>query len=62
MSEESVLSLIDLILKTKTNKSNNPIPDAYNKLNVSQKVVSLILGLTDIIDEQTWGKKEDKFV
>ena len=43
MSEESVLSLI-FNFETKTNKSNNPIPDAYNKLNVSQKVVSLILG------------------
>ena len=62
LSEKSVLSLLDLILKTKINKLKNPIPEAYNKLNVSHKVVSLILGLNDIIDEQTWGKKEDKFV
>ncbi len=57
LNSENVLSMINVITKNFSSLKNSPIPDAYNQINVSNKVVNIILGMRDIVDFNTWGRK-----
>ena len=54
LEPDSVLRSVDLITKD-INKS--PMPTDYAPLNVSSKVVRIILGMNNVVDELVWGKK-----
>ena len=40
----------------------SPMPNEYSAMNVSSKVVRIILGMNKVIDERVWGDPDKKHV
>lgn len=57
LSSVNVLNMIEVVKKNSPSLKNSPIPDAYNQINVSNKVTNIILGMRDIVDFNSWGRK-----
>lgn len=56
ITEKSICQSLDLLINTKINKASPTLPDDYNDINVSEKVVRIIQSYTDIINKSIWGK------
>ncbi len=60
--KEDVLRAVKLVMEDPVDFTKSPAPDAYKQREVSKKVVQIILGMTRVVDEQTWGRPEEKFI
>ena len=62
LEPESVLKSVEIITTDPIDLEKSPIPSEYTPLNVSGKVVRIILGMTKVVDERVWGDPDKKFV
>lgn len=62
LEPESVLKSVEIATTDPVNLERSPMPVEYSPLNVSGKVVRIILGMTKVIDELVWGDPDKKFV
>jgi len=62
LGPESVTQAVELITSDSIDPIESPMPEAYQALNVSGKVLRIILGMTKLIDEQVWGDPNLKHV
>ncbi len=60
--KEDVLRAVKLVVEDPIDFTKSPAPEAYRQREVSKKVVRIILGMTRVIDEQVWGRSENKFI
>ena len=59
---ESVLKSVEVCTSDPVITEKSPVPFEYTPLNVSSKIVRIILGMTKVIDERVWGDPDKKFV
>ena len=57
LNEKNVIRMIDFVIKNFSEIQKNPLPEAYNQINISNKFLNIILGMRDIADHSTWGDK-----
>jgi UDP-N-acetylglucosamine 2-epimerase len=62
LDPESVTRAARLMLADPVDPALSPMPEAYAPLNVSGKVVRIILGMAKVFDERVWGPPELKHV
>ncbi|MFH1370580.1 MAG: UDP-N-acetylglucosamine 2-epimerase (non-hydrolyzing) [Planctomycetota bacterium] len=62
LESESVLISVKIATSDPVNLEDSPMPTEYTPLNVSSKVVRIILGMNKVIDERTWGDPNKKHV
>jgi len=62
LEPESVLTSVKIATCEPVNLDESPMPWEYTPLNVSSKVVRIILGMNKVIDERTWGDPDKKHV
>ena len=62
LDPESVLTSVKIATSDPVNLDESPMPLEYTPLNVSSKVVRIILGMNKVIDEKTWGDPDKKHV
>jgi len=62
LEPEAVLRAVDLVTDDIINLETSPMPVEYSPLNVSSKVVRIILGMNKVIDELVWGDPDKKYV
>ena len=62
LEPEAVLMGVDLVTDDIIKLKNSPMPVEYLPLNVSSKVVRIILGMNKVIDELVWGDPDKKHV
>jgi UDP-N-acetylglucosamine 2-epimerase (non-hydrolysing) len=62
LEKESVLRAVEIITKDRVDLAVSPMPEAYLPLNVSGKIVRIILSMTKVVDEKVWGDPEKKHV
>jgi UDP-N-acetyl-L-fucosamine synthase len=62
LDSDSVLCSVDMAVSEPIDLNLSPMPLEYQPLNVSSKVVKIILGMTKIIDERVWGDPDKKYV
>ncbi len=62
LDPESVLRSVEIAISDLVDLERSPMPHEYSPLNVSGKVVRIILGMTKVIDELVWGDPDKKFV
>lgn len=62
LEADSVLRAVEIVTSDPIDLSMSPMPEAYAPLNVSGKVVRIVLGMTKILDEKVWGDPDKKFV
>ena len=62
LDPESVTRAARLMLADPVDPALSPMPEAYTPLNVSGKVVRIILGMAKVFDERVWGPPELKHV
>lgn len=62
LEPEDVLRGVALVTEDKVNLHNSPMPIEYQPLNVSSKVVRIILGMNKVVDELVWGDPEKKYI
>ncbi|MCX5633509.1 MAG: UDP-N-acetylglucosamine 2-epimerase (non-hydrolyzing) [Phycisphaerae bacterium] len=62
LEPESVLTSVKIATSEPVNLNESPMPVEYTPLNVSSKVVRIILGMNKVIDERTWGDPNKKHV
>ncbi len=57
LNAKNVIRMIDFVIKNFSEVQKNPLPEAYNQVNISNKFLNIILGMRDIADHSTWGDK-----
>jgi len=62
LESDSVLRAVALVTEDKIDQTKSPIPTEYRTLNVSSKVVRIILGMNNVVDELVWGDPDKKHV
>ena len=62
LEPESVLTSVKIATSDPVNLAESPMPLEYTPLNVSSKIVRIILGMNKVIDERTWGDPDKKHV
>lgn len=62
LEPEDVLRAVALVTDDKINKLESPMPVEYQPLNVSSKVVRIILGMNKVVDELVWGDSDKKYI
>ena len=62
LEPESVLKSVEIVTTDPVDPKISPMPKEYEPLNVSGKVVRIILGMTKVMDERVWGDPEKKYV
>jgi UDP-N-acetylglucosamine 2-epimerase (non-hydrolysing) len=62
LEPESVLASVKIATSDPVNLEESPMPAEYTPLNVSSKIVRIILGMNKVIDEKTWGDPNKKHV
>jgi len=55
LEPESVLASVHVATSDPVNLAKSPMPDAYTALNVSSKIVRIIVGMTEVIRQRVWG-------
>jgi len=58
LDKESVLRNVTIAVEDHFNEKNAPMPEAYRPLNVSSKIVRIVVGMAKIIDKKVWGDKK----
>ncbi|MBN1894422.1 UDP-N-acetylglucosamine 2-epimerase (non-hydrolyzing) [bacterium] len=62
LDPESVLNSVHVATSDPIDTTRSPMPAEYIPLNVSAKVVRIILGMTKVMDEKVWGDADKKHV
>jgi UDP-N-acetylglucosamine 2-epimerase (non-hydrolysing) len=62
LDAESVVRCVELVTTERVDQRRSPMPEAYAPLDVSGKVVRIVLGMTKVVDELVWGDPDKKFV
>ena len=62
LEPESVLKSVEIVTTDPVDPKISPMPKEYEPLNVSGKVVRIIMGMTKVMDERVWGDPEKKYV
>ena len=62
LDPESVLRSVDIVTSDPVDLDISPMPTEYMPLNVSAKIVRIILGMTKVVDERVWGDPSRKYV
>lgn len=62
LEPDAVLRGVALVTDDKVNLKMSPMPNEYLPLNVSSKIVRIILGMNKVVDELVWGDPEKKYV
>lgn len=62
LEPESVLRAVKLVTEDRVDPEISPMPNEYLPLNISSKVVRIILGMNKVIDELVWGDPDKKFI
>jgi UDP-N-acetylglucosamine 2-epimerase len=55
LNPESVIRSVEILMSDPVDLERSPIPAEYLPLNVSGKVVRMILGMNDVVRERVWG-------
>ena len=55
LDPESVLASVYVATSDPVDFTRPPIPDAYTAMNVSSKIVRIIVGMTEVIRQRVWG-------
>jgi UDP-N-acetylglucosamine 2-epimerase (non-hydrolysing) len=58
----SVLASVEIATSDPVDLIKSPMPVEYTPLNVSSKIVRIIVGMTKLVDEKVWGDPEKKHV
>lgn len=58
LEPENVLRNVAIAVEDHFNPKIAPMPEAYTPLNVSSKVVRIVVGMAKIIDKKVWGEKK----
>jgi UDP-N-acetylglucosamine 2-epimerase (non-hydrolysing) len=58
LSPENVLRNVAIATDDPIDLEMSPMPSAYAPLNVSSKVVRIVVGMAEVIDQQVWGDKK----
>jgi UDP-N-acetylglucosamine 2-epimerase (non-hydrolysing) len=58
LDPESVLRNVAIATEDAVNQKIAPMPEAYSQLNVSSKVLRIVVGMTRIVDKRVWGDKK----
>ena len=61
LQKEDVLRAVRLVVEDPVDYNLSPAPEAYAQMEVSKKIVRIVLGMTRVIDEQVWGPADRKF-
>ena len=61
LEPEAVLRAVALVTDDKIDLEKSPMPAEYLPLNVSSKVVRIILGMNKVVDELVWGDPDKKY-
>jgi len=62
LEPESVMRSVEIITREPVDLRISPMPVEYTPLNVSGKVIRIILGMTKVLDELVWGDPDKKYV
>lgn len=62
LEPDAVLRAVALVTEDKVDLGKSPMPTEYTPLNVSSKVVRIILGMNKVIDELVWGDPDKKYI
>lgn len=62
LEPEAVLRAVALVTEDKVDLEKSPMPSEYLPLNVSSKVVRIILGMNKVVDELVWGDPDKKYI
>ena len=57
LDKESVLRNVSIAVEDHFNEKIAPMPEAYRPLNVSSKIVRIVVGMAKIVDKKVWGEK-----
>lgn len=58
LDKESVLRNVEIAVTDPVVAANSPMPLEYQPLNVSSKVLRIVVGMAKIIDKKVWGDKK----
>jgi UDP-N-acetylglucosamine 2-epimerase len=58
LDKESVLRNVAIAVEDHFNEKTAPMPEAYTPLNVSSKIVRIVVGMAKIVDKKIWGEKK----
>jgi UDP-N-acetylglucosamine 2-epimerase (non-hydrolysing) len=58
LDPESVLTNVAIAVEDKVDLAVSPMPREYQPLNVSSKVVRIVVGMAKIVDKKVWGDKK----
>lgn len=58
LDTESVLRNVSIAVEDHFNEKIAPMPEAYTPLNVSSKIVRIVVGMARIVDKKVWGDKK----
>ena len=61
LEPDAVLRAVALVTDDKIDLEKSPMPTEYLPLNVSSKVVRIILGMNKVVDELVWGDPDKKY-
>ena len=61
LEPDAVLRAVALVTDDKVDLKKSPMPTEYLPLNVSSKVVRIILGMNKVVDELVWGDPDKKY-
>ncbi|MBM4443328.1 MAG: UDP-N-acetylglucosamine 2-epimerase (non-hydrolyzing) [Candidatus Rokubacteria bacterium] len=62
LDPESVVRGVELVTTARVDPRRSPMPEAYAPLDVSGKVVRIVLGMAKVVDELVWGGADQKWV
>ncbi|MDO8877125.1 MAG: UDP-N-acetylglucosamine 2-epimerase (non-hydrolyzing) [Pseudolabrys sp.] len=58
LDKEDVLRNVAIAVEDRVNQKLSPMPLEYTPLNVSSKVLRIVVGTASIVDKQVWGDKK----
>ncbi len=58
LDPESVLRNVAIATEDPVDPETSPMPEAYAPLNVSSKIVRIVVGMAKIVDKKVWGDKK----
>lgn len=61
LNPETVLASVHVATSDPVDNEKSPMPEEYAHLNVSSKVVRIIVGMTKVVDERVWGDADRKY-
>jgi UDP-N-acetylglucosamine 2-epimerase (non-hydrolysing) len=62
LEAEDVMRAVALVTEDRVDLNKSPMPVEYTPLNVSSKIVRIILGMNKVVDELVWGDSEKKYI